>query len=175
MGLSAARAADTDGAEPYTFAALREAKDGEYGIVVTELNGSKVREDWSGTVSIDVVPVAGDEGSLSALANTNLTPENYENHQAGNDKVKEIGVPAKYTVSRPFRDTAPPTFIDGYPTFEPGDSGANMNIQLSRNNAMYYYVVTEVGNISTTLTDGTVITKEQDNWGELPDSGLRCV
>ena len=171
VGLSAARAADTDGAEPYAFAALREAKDGEYGIVVTELNGSKVREDWSGTVSIDVVPVAGDEGSLSVLANSNLTPESYKNHQAGIYKVKEIGVPAKYTVSRPFRDTAPPTFIDGYPTFEPGDSGANMNIQLSRNNAMYYYVVTEVGNISTTLTDGIVITKE-DNWDKLPDSGL---
>ena len=171
VGLSAARAADTDGAEPYTFAALREAKDGEYGIVVTELNGSKAREDWSGTVSIDVVPVAGDEGSLSVLANSNLTPESYKNHQAGIYKVKEIGVPAKYTVSRPFRDTAPPTFIDGYPTFEPGDSGANMNIQLSRNNAMYYYVVTEVGNISTTLTDNTVITKES-NWDKLPESGL---
>ncbi len=169
VGLSITSKADEDGAEPYTFAALREAKDGEYGILVTELNGSDKRADWSGEVSIDVVPVAGDENSLSALANSYLTPESYKNHQAGNNKVKEIGVPAKYTVSRPFRDTAPPIFINDYPTFEPGDSGANMNIQLSRNKAMYYYVVTEVGKIPTTLTTGEQI--KERNWDKLPEDG----
>ena len=169
VGLSFTREADDDKVEPYSFAKLRDAKDGEYGIVVTKLNGSDKRADWSGTVSIDVVPVAGDEGSLSVLANTALTPEKYKNHQAGIYKVKEIGVPAKYTVSRPFRDTEPPTFVGGFPTFEPGDSGANMNIQLSRNNAIYYYVVTEVGNIPTTLNGGGVI--EKKDWEKLPDSG----
>lgn len=169
VGLSFTREADNDKVEPYSFAKLRGAKDGEYGIVVTKLNGSDKRADWSGTVSIDVVPVAGDEGSLTALANTNLTPENYKRHQAGIYKVKEIGVPAKYTVSRPFRDTEPPTFVGGFPTFEPGDSGANMNIQLSRNNAIYYYVVTEVGNIPTTLNVDGVI--EKKDWEKLPESG----
>lgn len=169
VGLSFTREVDDDKVEPYSFAKLRDAKDGEYGIVVTKLNGSDKRADWSGTVSIDVVPVAGDEGSLSVLANTALTPEKYKNHQAGIYKVKEIGVPAKYTVSRPFRDTEPPTFVGGFPTFEPGDSGANMNIQLSRNNAIYYYVVTEVGNIPTTLNGGGVI--EKKDWEKLPDSG----
>lgn len=172
VGLSFTREADNDKVEPYSFARLRDAKDGEYGIVVTKLNGDTEREHWSGAVSIDVMPVAGDEGSLSVLANSNLTPENYKSHQAGIYKVKEIGVPAKYTVSCPFRDKVPPIFIDGYPKFEPGDSGANMDIQLSRNNAMYYYVVTEVGNIFTKLADKdeTVITDQ--NWNLLPENGL---
>ena len=147
VGLSIAGVRTPDVQKEPDFAPLNKAVDGEYGIVVTELNGSDKRADWSGTVSIDVVPVAGDQTSLSNLARTPLlTPESYKNHQAGIYKVKEIGVPAKYTVSRPFRDTSSPTFTGGYPTFEPG------------------------GNIPTALKDGTEIKK--DTWTKLPDSGM---
>ena len=148
----------------------------EYGIIITSLDGSTDRNVWSGTISLRITAVASDRGSLSKLANLpSLTPESYQAHQNSPDSVKEVGKPTDYTVSCSFRDQTAPTFIDGYPLFEVGDSSAKMNIQLSRGNTTFYYVVTKLGNIPTTLyqekdPNGLEI-KTEDSWLKLPADG----
>ena len=143
--------------------------DREYAIKVTSLGGSATEKDWSGKVELTLLPVSGSKATLRNLANLSLTPDEYKKLQAGNDAVKEIGVPKEYTVSRTFRDQNPPTFSGGRPTFTVGDSSANIDIMLNRPNTKFYYVVTQVGNITTTLNDGTQITNT--NWIKLPEKG----
>jgi hypothetical protein len=146
--------------------------DREYGIVIKKIGSETNRSNWSDTVDITIVPVASDAGSLGVLNNRSLTPEKYAEHQAGIYAVKEIGVPTEYQVSRPFKDQNAPTFIEGYPVFEPGDSGVNIDIMLSRGNTRYYYVITEVENIPTTITkDGKSISIKEETWEELPETG----
>ena len=65
--------------------------------------------------------------------------------------MKEIGVPVDYTVTHAFQDSAPPTFTDGYPVFDPGDSGVRISFALSRP-GLYYYVIAPLGYIPTDFT-----------------------
>ena len=144
--------------------------DREYAIKITSLKGSTVENDWSGKVELTLLPVSGTDGTLKNLADLSLTPDEYKKLQASNYAVKEIGVPKEYTVSRTFRDQNPPTFSGDRPTFTVGDSSANIDIMLNRPNTKFYYVVTKVGNITTTLKDGTSITADA-NWDKLPENG----
>ena len=155
--------------------------DREYGIIVTRFNGSTVRKDWSGTASLKLMAVSGDPGSMTALANTHLTPENYQKLQSNsNTAVREIGKPTEYSLFCPFVDQNSPTFVGGYPIFEAGDTSAQIKIQLNRNNTKYYYVVAPVESIPTTVIknpEGTPITSEtltNENWGTLlPQDGQK--
>ena len=145
--------------------------DREYAIKVTSLGGSATEKDWSGKVELTLLPVSGTDGTLKNLANLSLTPDNYKALQASNYAVKEIGVPKEYTVSRTFRDQNPPTFSGGRPTFTVGDSSANIDIMLNRPNTKFYYVVTQVGNITTTLNDAANTPIIDANWDTLPENG----
>ena len=145
--------------------------DREYAIKVTSLGGSATEKDWSGKVELTLLPVSGTDGTLKNLADLSLTPDKYKELQASNYAVKEIGVPREYTVSRTFRDQNPPTFSGGRPTFTVGDSSANIDIMLNRPNTKFYYVVTQVGNITTTLNDTANTPITADNWGQLPENG----
>ena len=145
--------------------------DREYAIKVTSLGGSATEKDWSGKVELTLLPVSGTDGTLKNLANLSLTPNTYKELQASNYAVKEIGVPKEYTVSRTFRDQNPPTFSGGRPTFTVGDSSANIDIMLNRPNTKFYYVVTQVGNITTTLNDTANTQITADNWVQLPENG----
>ena len=145
-------------------------EDREFAIKITKLESSEVRDNWSGSVSLSITPVTGTAESLRNLSNTAfLTPDNYKEFQNSIYAVKEIGVPAKYTVSCSFRDRNAPTFDNDTPIFTVGDSSASIDIQLNRPNTRFYYVVTQVGKISTTLNGGTQITA--DNWNQLPKNG----
>ena len=147
-------------------------EDREFAIKITKLESSEVRDNWSGSVSLSITPVTGTAESLRNLSNTPfLTPDSYKEFQNGIYAVKEIGVPAKYTVSCSFRDQNAPTFDNGTPIFTVGDSSASIDIQLNRPNTRFYYVVTQVGKISTTLNDKTVITADNGNWDKLPKNG----
>lgn len=147
-------------------------EDREFAIKITKLESSEVRDNWSGSVSLSITPVTGTAESLRNLSNTPfLTPDSYKEFQNGIYAVKEIGVPAKYTVSCSFRDQNAPTFDNGTPIFTVGDSSASIDIQLNRPNTRFYYVVTQVGKISTTLNDKTVITADNGNWDKLPTNG----
>ena len=145
--------------------------DREYAIKVTSLGGSATEKDWSGKVELTLLPVSGTDGTLKNLANLTLTPGNYKELQASNYAVKEIGVPKEYTVSRTFRDQNPPTFSGDRPTFTVGDSSANIDIMLNRPNTKFYYVVTQVGNITTTLNDADNTPITDANWDKLPENG----
>ena len=145
-------------------------EDREFAIKITKLESSEVRDNWSGSVSLSITPVTGTAESLRNLSNTSfLTPDSYKEFQNSIYAVKEIGVPAKYTVSCSFRDRNAPTFDNDTPIFTVGDSSASIDIQLNRPNTRFYYVVTQVGKISTTLNGGTQITA--DNWNQLPKNG----
>lgn len=147
-------------------------EDREFAIKITKLEASEVRDNWSGSVSLSITPVTGTSESLRNLSNTPfLTPDSYKKFQNSIYAVKEIGVPAKYTVSCSFRDQNAPTFDNGTPIFTVGDSSASIDIQLNRPNTRFYYVVTQVGKISTTLSGGTPITADNGNWDKLPKTG----
>lgn len=181
VGLSIARELRSDGAVEKTnpnFEKLRYARDREYGIIIRELNGSPEteRSSWTGTVSIKITPVSGTQTTLNALSSLSLTPESYQENQKGIYKVKEIGVPVEYTVTHSFQDSAPPTFTDGYPEFDPGDSGVRISFALSRP-GLYYYVIAPLGYIPTEFTyekNGASVTERltETNWGELPENGI---
>lgn len=153
--------------------------DREYGIIVKRFNNTEERKDWSGTASLKLVAVSGDQGSMTALANTHLTPENYQKLQSNsNMAVREIGKPTEYSLFCPFVDQNSPTFVGGYPIFEAGDTSAQVKLQLNRNNTKYYYVIAPVESIPTTVIktpDGTTIpskTLTNENWGTLlPQDG----
>ena len=145
--------------------------DREYAIKVTSLKGSTVENDWSGKVELTLLPVSGTDGTLKNLADLSLTPDKYKDLQTSNYAVKEIGVPKEYTVSRTFRDQNPPTFSGGRPTFTVGDSSANIDIMLNRPNTKFYYVVTQAGNITTTLNDAANTQITDANWDTLPENG----
>ena len=158
--------------------------DREYGIIVTRFNGSIVRNDWSGTASLKLMAVSGDPGSMTALANTHLTPENYKKFQSNsNTAVREIGKPTEYSLFCPFVDQNSPTFVGGYPVFEAGDTSAQVKLQLNRNNTKYYYVIAPVESIPTTVvkmpdgtTDGLPTTLKSNNWNTLlPKDGQNYI
>ena len=158
--------------------------DREYGIIVTRFNGSIVRNDWSGTASLKLMAVSGDPGSMTALANTHLTPENYKKFQSNsNTAVREIGKPTEYSLFCPFVDQNSPTFVGGYPIFEAGDTSAQVKLQLNRNNTKYYYVIAPVESIPTTVvkmpdgtTDGLPTTLKSNNWNTLlPKDGQNYI
>lgn len=147
-------------------------EDREFAIKITKLESSEVRDNWSGSVSLSITPVTGTAESLRNLSNTSfLTPDSYKKFQNSIYAVKEIGVPAKYTVSCSFRDRNAPTFDNDTPIFTVGDSSASIDIQLNRPNTRFYYVVTQVGKISTTLNDPANTPITADNWNTLPKDG----
>ncbi|MCI8400217.1 MAG: S-layer homology domain-containing protein [Oscillibacter sp.] len=164
-----------EGAADINFDQLRSFQnDREYGIVITEWNGTRDRGTWSGETSLTITPVAGDYTALTNLANKTLSRSSYAEHQKGIYAVKEIGVPKEYTVSKPHEDTQPPTFVEQTPTIVPGDTGVEINFMVSRNNCKYYCVITKVGNLSTTLkgsNGGQDISIDKTNWDRLPESG----
>ena len=158
----------------YPLQALRAVTENQdYGIVVKSLNGVDKRENFTGTVKMDVLVVAKDESSMTALIEKSLTPTVYDNHQQSNDRVDEIGTPSKkWPLEHTFQDTKPPTFISDTPTIIPSDTGVTINFLLSRTPSHYYYVIAEAGEISTTLTDGTHIgLGDRPSWEKLPESG----
>lgn len=154
----------------------------EYGIVVKTLNGSTERKDWSGSVTIGVMPISGSYGAISQMAMREMSREEYKKIQNGPNKVKEIGVPNEERLECYFQDKNAPFFINGHPTFDPGDSGVSIQVMLNRPNTTFYYVITEVGNIPTTLkldqdftTQLADVSLTKDNWEtNLPTDGVKC-
>lgn len=176
-------AANTPGNTIQGFEKLNQVKASrEYGIVIKSLNGSTVRDDWSGSVTIGVQPTSGSHGAISQMAMRQMTREEFKKIQQGPNKVKEIGVPNEERLECYFQDKNAPFFINGYPTFDPGDSGVHMEVMLNRPNTTFYYVIAEAGSIPTTLKldkdfktklDNVPLTK--DNWEKnLPENGVAC-
>lgn len=156
-------------------------KSREYGIIVKSYNGSDVRDNWSGSVELGVMPVSGSLRAVSQMSGREMTRQEYQQIQQGGNKVKEIGVPIEEHLECYFKDKNAPTFVNGYPQFVPGDTGVQMNIMLNRPNTTYYYVLAPVETVPTVLKtkpDFTTPYKEtltKDNWESLlPVDGVDC-
>ena len=79
-------------------------------------------------------------------------------------------MPKEYTVSKPFTDNEPPTFIEGYPLFEATDSGVSIDVMASRDGCKYFCIVTKVGGIPTKVVN-IANNIDKNNWGLLPKNG----
>ena len=165
-GISYTRSFLTPSGRPAFEALNRMTAPREYGLVITALDGSTERETWNSRVEVNVSAVAGSDIPLGNLA-TNVTRDALD--EAVSDGVVEIGNPPDYALKHTFSDSVAPKLVNGYPTFNPGDSGVELELQLNRRGYVYY-AVAPVGIIPTTRLDtGDTLTK--DNWDMLPTDG----
>ena len=153
----------------YGFEQLKTMQHREYGVRITKVGSSDQRGDWSVPITFDIRIVASDQSSLRELATPDLSPSSWENNQAGDNAVNEIGVPTPFTVTHTFSDSSAPTFIRGYPNFRPGDETANITVMLNRNKTTCYYVIAPLGTIPTTY-DGENI-DDVASWLKLEENG----
>lgn len=136
-----------------------------YGVCFTSLNNVNNPDTWSGRVEMEVRAVAGSEpAALHNLANSYMTDADLA--VAMSDGMVEIGSPSPYTMKHTFSDTQIPKFQPEYPIFSPSDVSGSITVQLNRNSGKIYYVIAPVEMISTTLLNGTSLTKT--NWNTLP-------
>lgn len=165
-GISYTRSFLTPSGRPAFEALNQMTAPREYGLVITALDGSTERETWNSRVEVNVSAVAGSDIPLGNLA-TNVTRDALD--EAVSDGVVEIGNPPDYALKHTFSDSVAPKLVNGYPTFNPGDSGVELELQLNRRGYVYY-AVAPVGIIPTTwLATGDTLTK--DNWDMLPTDG----
>lgn len=161
-----------------TFNPLRELKEGttyEYAASFNMVRGDSDRNNWSGTVNMNINVVAGETNALKGLA-SNVTEENWEAMVEKGTDITNIGRPTTLNLHVPFQDKTPPVFINGYPEFTAGDSAVNMDLMLSRKGTVYY-VLAPMGDISTKgskVSDpGTELNYGNEvNWETLPESGI---
>lgn len=146
----------------------------EYGVIVTHRNGQPRDNSWSGSVSLDLVAVAGTLGNMRTLSNTSLVKTVHDSILANTSFVKPVGTPSEFPRTCPFRDTLPPTFSSNTPGISPLDTGATIDVALSRRNTTYRWVVIPLNRITDTqLTDGTVIRRgDETAWLALPEGGV---
>jgi len=118
----------------------------EFAIDITSIHGFADERTWSDNVEIGVRIPAGanyNVGSLATQVELN-NGESYWDSDIAQGKVTSIGSNAQgggeFSVSKQFRDTTVPTFYASYPTVEPGDQQANLNLQLDRTGTVYYVV-----------------------------------
>lgn len=157
-----------------SFNPLKDLEEGtvyEYAVSFTKVLGDSERNNWSGTVNMNINVVAGEQSSLKSLA-ANVSEENWS-AQVGNG-VTNIGQPETLNLHVPFQDKTAPSFVNGYPQFSAGDSIVNMDLMLNRQGTVYY-VLAPAGDIATV---GGKIDSEikdtsygQSNWDQLPEDG----
>lgn len=143
------------------FVNLSNLKEGcvyEYALSFTAVDGTPVdnRNEWNGTVNLNVNVVAG---SLTDLHNLASRIEQSWG-DAEKNGITNIGQPETLTVRVPFQDSAPPEFYQGFPDFAPGDSVVEMSLLLSRAGTVYY-VLAPLGQIPTMWMKGNLNIAEQ--------------
>ena len=155
------------------FENLSNLKEGcvyEYALSFTAVDGTPVdnRNEWNGTVNLNVNVVAG---SLTDLHNLASRIEKSWG-DAEKNGITNIGQPETLTVRVPFQDSEPPEFYQGFPDFAPGDSVVEMSLLLSRAGTVYY-VLAPLGQIPTMWRrpDGSLqniaVTKTDETTGEI--------
>ena len=102
----------------------------EFIVDVNTINESTNEQSWSENVTLNILVPAGQD----------LRGTDYGKADPLTGDVVNIGNPEDFSVSRKFIDTVTPKFIGGYPTFEVGDSAANVNVMLDRAGTLYYVV-----------------------------------
>lgn len=150
--------------------ALGSLEDGrvyEYAVHFLELDGDADRSLWEKDVQFDVTAVAGSPSALVNLA-ANLTKERMEaSKQAGN--AQEIGSPNPFHMTRTFIATAAPSFINGAPTFIPGDTSVSMWFQMTRPGTVHYLLAPAGGTVKAQDRNSRAV--DWSRYQEIPESG----
>ncbi|MEY8231397.1 S-layer homology domain-containing protein [Oscillospiraceae bacterium 50-16] len=142
----------------------------EFVITLTQYGTSSNYKEWNGDINFEAYVVTGVSGTLYNLANSGLqkeTLDRYVNRGLNNGGVALIsiaGVEDHITLDKSFMDSQLPQFTDGYPKFEPGDSFANMQLNLTRDGTIYYVVV-ERGLLNPQYNN------QEISWEDIPESG----
>lgn len=157
-----------------TFNPLKELEEGtvyEYAVSFKSVLGDSNRDNWSGTVNMNINVVAGEPSFLKSLA-ADVSETTWSN-LVGNG-VTNIGQPETLALHVPFQDKTAPSFINGYPKFTAGDSIVNMDLMLSRQGTVYY-VLAPMGDISTVGgpegSEKNINYGTKETWPDLPTDG----
>ena len=144
----------------------------EFVIALTQYGTSKNRPTWNGQINFEVHVVAGQSNSLYRLSTNPNKPslEQFLKDGLENGGVVSIGInrTQNYLPLRgSFIDSQLPKFNAGYPQFQPGDSFATMQFNLTRAGTIYY-VVAEDKVLAPTISG---VTGAEAIWNEIPESG----
>ncbi len=159
------------------FNPLKELEEGtvyEYAVSFTKIRGDSERQNWSGTVNMNINVVAGENSGLKQLA-TDVSEANWKEVVGNGKAITNIGQPETLGLRIPFQDKVAPMFVNKYPTFKAGDSVVNMDLMLNRQGTVHY-VVAPINTITTVggkVSDNQKTTNygETANWETLPESG----
>lgn len=110
----------------------------EYAIHIDALEGDTSFNAWNRTVSIRASIVAGTQSVLSNQVINGSTQTDYD--KALGLGVSSVGTPDPFTMTKLFTDSRPPE-INGRPTVEIHDVGAEISMTLNSPGQVYYLVI----------------------------------
>ena len=147
--------------------ALEDGRVYEYAVRFLEVEGDSNRKLWDGEVNLEVTAVTSSASNLLNLA-TDLTQSKLETAKKSGS-VQEINSPNPFTITRLFRSSAAPTFINGAPTFTPGDTSVEMWFQMTRPGTVYYLLAPAGGTVKAMDRNNKLV--DSTRYSEVPQSG----
>ena len=143
-------------------AGLEENVTWEYAIHVTKIGDQTDRKNFTTYLTCQVQVLVGNHFNLRDTLNQDSLEHTEEKINQYSD-VMDITSPNSFQVNKQFVDGNAPTFINGAPIFDTGDSGVTMNLALNRQGTVYYVVV-PAASLRPYFGDGTLA----DNAGDKP-------
>ena len=156
----------TGGTVP-TLNALEDGRVYEYAVRFLEVDGDTNRKLWDGEVNLSVTAVTASASSLLNLA-ANLTQSQLKALQTSGS-VQEINSPNPFQMTRLFRSSAAPSFINGAPVFTPGESSVKMWFQMTRPGTVYYLLAPAGGTVKALDRNNNLV--DWSRYLEIPESG----
>ncbi len=126
---------------------LPDGQTYEYGIHFVSINGETNRKTFNNLVTVKAVVLTGGNVGLDNVTSQSRL-DDMEAAIGRYGDVNNITSPGDFTVDKQFVDGTPPTFSLSAPTFEPGDSGVNMTLNVSRPNTRVYYVIAPANSLA---------------------------
>jgi len=164
------------------FPMLNQFKDTyDYAIKIKKINSSTDESKWSQEVNIKVNVVSGSTSNLSNLSNS-INDTSFTKYTSSKS-VTIIGEPSPFILSKQFTDTAPPTLLQGFPSFDPSDITCDIDFFLDGPGTIYYLIAPTNVIIPKDKSGNTVTTTAPNGMelsyptiGEIinPSSNQRC-
>ena len=126
------------GAAP-VFEKIKDMKKTEYAIRIDAIGDSATPSAWNRRVNVKITIAAGPQAALQNLASGSYVT-NWNDSQK-QDGVVAINLPEPFEIRKQFSDSAPPEFVDNYPTIAVGDIAAEVNVMIDRPGQVYYVAV----------------------------------
>lgn len=150
---------------------LEEGKKYYFAMHFTQVGTLKDRKSWSANISARVNVMAGISAELSNLS-SNVT--NGYADMVAEGRVSDITFPKNFTAHKQFSDRSAPTFTNGFPTFDAGDTSVIMHLMLNRTGRVHYILAPvsydgETPSAPVTTVDRT--TGKFPNMNRVPTSG----